>query len=74
MLAQLEGTVHLERVRAQHVRDLADGTGSVELPVALERKYPGTPETMEPTRLLLVQSNLLGAIEGDIQALLLKAP
>ena len=34
----------------------------------------GTPETMEPTRLSLVQSNLLGAIEGDLQALLLTAP
>jgi len=33
----------LERVRAQHARDLADGTGSVELPLALERKYPRAP-------------------------------
>ena len=31
---------HLERVRAQHERDLASGLGSVELPSALERKYP----------------------------------
>ena len=33
----------LERVRAQHARDLGDGTGSVELPFALERKYPRAP-------------------------------
>ena len=33
----------LERVRAQHARDLAHGTGSVELPLALERKYPRAP-------------------------------
>jgi integron integrase len=32
--------VHLERVRAQHQRDLAAGAGWVELPNALERKYP----------------------------------
>jgi len=31
----------LEQVRAQHERDLAAGAGSVELPLALERKYPG---------------------------------
>ncbi len=34
----------------------------------------GTPETMEPTKLALVQSNLLAAIEGDLQGLLLKVP
>ena len=33
----------VERVRGQHVRDLAEGTGSVELPLALERKYPRAP-------------------------------
>jgi integron integrase len=33
----------LERVRAQHARDLAVGSGSVELPLALERKYPRAP-------------------------------
>lgn len=31
---------HLERVRAQHERDVADGAGAVELPDALRRKYP----------------------------------
>jgi integron integrase len=31
---------HLEGVRAQHGRDLADGAGWVELPFALRRKYP----------------------------------
>ncbi len=31
---------HLERMRVQHQRDLADGAGWVELPGALDRKYP----------------------------------
>jgi integrase len=31
---------HLGRVRAQHEQDLHRGLGSVELPLALERKYP----------------------------------
>jgi hypothetical protein len=30
----------------------------------------GTPETLDPTRLPLVQANLLGAIEGDLRVLL----
>jgi integron integrase len=33
----------LERVRRQHETDLAHGLGSVELPDALERKYPRAP-------------------------------
>jgi integron integrase len=32
---------HLDRVRLQHERDLASGTGRTVLPDALERKYPG---------------------------------
>jgi integron integrase len=32
---------HLEGVKAQHVRDLAAGRGSVALPGALSIKYPG---------------------------------
>ena len=32
--------LHLERVREQHQRDLADGYGEVYLPFALDRKYP----------------------------------
>jgi integron integrase len=32
---------HLEKVRARHQHDLADGFGSVYLPGALERKTPG---------------------------------
>ena len=32
---------HLERVKAQHRTDLAAGTGSVAMPEALVRKYPG---------------------------------
>jgi integrase len=31
---------HLERVRRQHQEDLKRGMGSVELPYAIERKYP----------------------------------
>jgi integron integrase len=31
---------HLEAARRQHERDLRDGAGWVELPTALERKYP----------------------------------
>lgn len=34
---------HLERVRLQHQTDLTRGRGSVELPTALERKYPRAP-------------------------------
>jgi len=34
---------HLERVRRLHASDLAAGAGSVELPAALERKYPRAP-------------------------------
>jgi len=34
---------HLERVRSHHQKDLARGFGSVELPTALERKYPRAP-------------------------------
>ena len=33
-------TAHLQRVRRQHETDLARGAGWVELPHALERKYP----------------------------------
>ena len=32
--------VHLEAVRKQHTADLARGMGSVELPGAIDRKYP----------------------------------
>jgi integron integrase len=32
---------HLERTKALHQRDLADGWGNVSLPEALVRKYPG---------------------------------
>ena len=31
---------HLDGVRAQHARDVAAGAGWVELPDALDRKYP----------------------------------
>jgi hypothetical protein len=33
----------------------------------------GTPDTLEPVKFPLVQSNLLGAIEGDLRNILLKA-
>lgn len=32
----------------------------------------GTPDTIEPAKFTLVQSNILGAIEGDLRGLLLK--
>lgn len=35
---------HLKRVRTIHKRDLADGWGRVQLPVALDRKYPNAPK------------------------------
>ncbi len=34
---------HLARVRGQHLEDVRDGRGSVELPDAIERKYPRAP-------------------------------
>jgi integron integrase len=34
---------HLERVRALHEQDIADGCGDVELPDAIARKYPRAP-------------------------------
>ncbi|MDA3936663.1 MAG: integron integrase [Actinomycetota bacterium] len=34
---------HLVRTRATHKRDLADGWGRVEMPAALDRKYPNAP-------------------------------
>ena len=33
----------------------------------------GTPDTIEPVRFALIQSNILGAIEGDLRGLLLKS-
>lgn len=33
----------LDRARRQHHRDVARGLGSVELPTAIERKYPRAP-------------------------------
>jgi len=32
---------HLQRIRAMHAADLADGCGRVQIPEALQRKYPG---------------------------------
>lgn len=34
----------------------------------------GTPDTIEPVKFPLVQSNILGEIEGDLRGLLLKTP
>jgi integron integrase len=43
--AKLAGPLraHVEKVRHQHADDLAQGAGSVELPDALDRKYPQAP-------------------------------
>ena len=35
--------LHLAKVKAQHTEDLANGRGEVELPFALDRKYPNAP-------------------------------
>lgn len=35
--------LHLAKVKAQHTIDLADGRGEVELPFALDKKYPNAP-------------------------------
>ncbi len=35
---------HLKKVKALHDRDLADGWGRVQMPTALDRKYPNAPE------------------------------
>lgn len=35
--------LHLDKVKAQHREDLANGLGEVELPFALDRKYPNAP-------------------------------
>jgi len=35
--------LHLDKVKVQHTIDLADGRGEVELPFALDRKYPNAP-------------------------------
>lgn len=34
---------HLRTVKQVHEKDLADGWGRVQLPMALDRKYPGAP-------------------------------
>jgi integron integrase len=34
---------HLKKVKAIHERDLAQGWGRVQMPTALDRKYPGAP-------------------------------
>jgi len=36
-------TLHLQKVKAQHTIDLSEGRGEVELPFALDRKYPNAP-------------------------------
>jgi integron integrase len=35
--------LHLAKVKAQHTIDLSNGLGEVELPFALDRKYPNAP-------------------------------
>jgi len=35
--------LHLAKVKVQHTIDLADGRGEVELPFALDKKYPNAP-------------------------------
>lgn len=35
--------LHIDKVKAQHTEDVANGRGEVELPFALDRKYPNAP-------------------------------
>jgi integron integrase len=35
--------LHMSKVKAQHTEDVANGRGEVELPFALDRKYPNAP-------------------------------
>jgi integrase len=35
--------LHLAKIKAQHTIDLAEGRGEVELPLALDHKYPSAP-------------------------------
>ena len=35
--------LHMDKVKAQHTEDVANGRGEVELPGALDRKYPNAP-------------------------------
>jgi len=35
--------LHIAKVKAQHTEDVANGRGEVELPFALDRKYPNAP-------------------------------
>jgi hypothetical protein len=35
---------HMKRVKAIHEKDLAEGWGRVQLPDALDRKYPNAPK------------------------------
>ena len=35
---------HLKKVKAIHERDLAEGRGRVQMPAALDRKYPSAPK------------------------------
>ena len=39
----VNGYEHLKKVKAVHELDLADGWGRVQLPMALDRKYPNAP-------------------------------
>ena len=43
--APVELAAHLEAWRVAHVDDLARGAGWVEMPTALDRKYPGAGRT-----------------------------
>jgi len=35
--------LHLQKIKAQHTIDLSEGRGEVEMPFALDRKYPNAP-------------------------------
>jgi integron integrase len=55
---------HLERVRALHAQDLARGLGSVALPGALGRKYPGAHRSWAWQWMFPARSHYLDTRDG----------
>lgn len=60
---------HLKRVKAVHERDLAEGWGRVQLPMALDRKYPNAPKDWRWQWVFPQEgrwNNTNGDVRGDI--------
>ena len=58
---------HIARVRAQHQADLAAGHGSVALPGAIRRKYPGAPREWAWQWLFPATRTYLDAQTGELR-------